>query len=64
MCRDRLIALDVDSEEATIESGLLIDTFSGIQVALVGNDDEDRAREGFDRASQQHRNRTTFLGAH
>jgi AcrR family transcriptional regulator len=62
--RETLVALGVDEKNAAVESRLLIDTFYGIQVGLVVNDDEERAREGFDRALQQHRDRITVLGAH
>jgi len=61
--RDTLIALGIDGKDAAIESRLLIDTFYGIQVGLVVNDDEERAREGFDRALQQHRDRVLVLRA-
>jgi AcrR family transcriptional regulator len=59
--RDTLIALGLDSRNAAIESRLLIDTFYGIQVGLVINDDDDRATEAFDRALQQHQERITTL---
>jgi AcrR family transcriptional regulator len=51
----------LDSRNASIESRLLIDTFYGIQVGLVINDDDDRATEAFDRALQQHHERITTL---
>jgi hypothetical protein len=38
---DTLIALGVDKKEAMIGSRLIIDTFYGIQIGLVVNDDED-----------------------
>ena len=53
--------LGLDSRNASIESRLLIDTFYGIQVGLVINDDDDRATEAFDRALQQHHERITAL---
>jgi len=61
--RDTLIALGIDEKDAAFESRLLIDTFYGIQVGLVVNDNEERAREGFDRALQQHRDRVLVLRA-
>lgn len=61
--RDALIALGLSSEDATIESRLLIDTFYGIQVGLVVNGDDARATAAFDRAMQQHRERIIRLGA-
>jgi len=63
VARDRLVALGLSEKDAAVESRLLIDTFYGIQVGLVVNDDEDRAREGFERALQQHRDRLILLGA-
>jgi hypothetical protein len=41
---DTLIALGVDKKEAMIGSRLIIDTFYGIQIGLVVNDDEDGPR--------------------
>jgi AcrR family transcriptional regulator len=62
--RDTLMSLGLSEEEATIESRLLIDTFYGIQVGLVVNGDDERARAGFDRALQQHRDRIVGLKEH
>lgn len=59
--RDTLIALGLDPRDAAIEGRLLIDTFYGIQVGLVINDDNDRATEAFDRALEQHRERIATL---
>lgn len=59
--RDTLIALGLDPRNAAIEGRLLIDTFYGIQVGLVINDDNDRATEAFDRALEQHRERIAAL---
>jgi AcrR family transcriptional regulator len=62
--RDTLVALGVDENNAAIESRLLIDTFYGIQVGLVINNDDVRATEAFDRALRQHRERIiTLTGA-
>ncbi|MES2169283.1 MAG: TetR/AcrR family transcriptional regulator [Actinomycetota bacterium] len=59
--RDTLMALGMDKKDAAIESRLLIDTFYGIQVGLVVNNDGARATAAFDRALQQHRDRITVL---
>jgi AcrR family transcriptional regulator len=61
--RDTLVALGLDENNAAIESRLLIDTFYGIQVGLVINNDDDRATEAFDRALQQHRERINTLSS-
>jgi AcrR family transcriptional regulator len=59
--RDTLVALGLDEKNAAIESRLLIDTFYGIQVGLVINNDDDRATEAFDRALDQHHERINTL---
>jgi AcrR family transcriptional regulator len=59
--RDSLVALGLSSEDAAIESRLLIDTFYGIQVGLVVNRDDARATAAFDRAMKQHRERVLAL---
>jgi AcrR family transcriptional regulator len=56
-----LIALGLDSADATVESQLLLDTFFGIQVGLVVSGDVERATAAFDRALQYHRERITPL---
>jgi AcrR family transcriptional regulator len=61
--RDTLVALGLDLAEATIESRLILDTFYGIQVGLVANGDEDRARAAFERAIDNHRQRIVLLTA-
>jgi AcrR family transcriptional regulator len=61
--RDALLALGLSPDDARIESWLLVDTFYGIQVGLVVNDDPKRATASFDRALEQHRLRITSLGA-
>jgi AcrR family transcriptional regulator len=61
--RDALLALGLGADDARIESWLLTDTFYGIQVGLVVNQDELRARASFDRAMDQHRLRILELGA-
>lgn len=61
--RDTLMALGLSSEDATIESRLILDTFYGIQVGLVVNGDDARATAAFDRALDQHRERITTLGS-
>jgi AcrR family transcriptional regulator len=58
-----LVGLGLNKKDAAIESGLLVDTFYGIQVGLVVNDDSKRARAAFDRALQQHRARIETLDA-
>ena len=60
--RDTLMSLGLSSEDATIESRLILDTFYGIQVGLVVNGDDSRATAAFDRALDQHRERITTLG--
>jgi AcrR family transcriptional regulator len=57
-----LETLGLRREDAAIESRLLVDTFYGIQVGLVVNDDADRARAAFERALEQHRERIETLG--
>jgi AcrR family transcriptional regulator len=57
-----LESLGLSGADAAIESRLLVDTFYGIQVGLVVNDDADRARAAFDRALEQHRERIEALG--
>jgi AcrR family transcriptional regulator len=52
--RDTLIALGLDSEDATIEAQLILDTFYGIQVGLVVSGDIERATAAFDRALSYH----------
>jgi AcrR family transcriptional regulator len=61
--RDALLALGLGADDARIESWLLVDTFYGIQVGLVVNQDELRARASFERAMDQHRLRIVELGA-
>ena len=61
--RDILLGLGLNSEDATIESRLLIDTFYGIQVGLVVNNDDTRAIAAFTRALHQHRLRIVELTA-
>jgi AcrR family transcriptional regulator len=61
--RDALLALGLRSDDARIESWLLVDTFYGIQVSLVINNDTGRARASFNRAMEQHALRLTSLGA-
>jgi AcrR family transcriptional regulator len=56
-----LLALGLSDEDADIESRLLVDTFYGIQVGLVVNEDDARATAAFDRALQQHRMRIETL---
>ena len=58
-----LVALGVSKADAAIESRLLVDTFYGIQVGLVVNDDADRARTAFDRTLQDHRDRIERLAS-
>lgn len=60
--RDALVALGLSADDAEIEARLLIDTFYGIQVGLVVNQDDDRARKAFTRALLQHRERVLALG--
>jgi AcrR family transcriptional regulator len=57
-----LISLGLSPADAAIESRLLVDTFYGIQVGLVVNDDADRAEAAFNRALDQHRERIETLG--
>ena len=59
--RDALIALGLTDEDAAVESRLLVDTFYGIQVGLVVNNDDARATAAFQRAMQQHRERIDVL---
>jgi AcrR family transcriptional regulator len=59
--RAALVALGLSEEDASIESRLLVDTFYGIQVGLVVNDDIPRATEAFRRAMEQHRDRILAL---
>jgi AcrR family transcriptional regulator len=61
--RDALVLLGLTDRDAAIESRLLIDTFYGIQVGLVVNDDDDRATAAFERAMEYHRERVTALRA-
>jgi AcrR family transcriptional regulator len=61
--RDTLVALGLDEKDAAIESRLLIDTFYGIQIGLVINNDDERAAEAFDRALHQHRERVSTLSS-
>jgi AcrR family transcriptional regulator len=61
--RETLIALGLSEADAAIESRLLLDTFYGIQIGLVINNDDSRAIEAFDRAMQQHRERIVALGS-
>ena len=58
-----LKSLGLSKKDAAIESRLLVDTFYGIQVGLVVNDDADRARAAFERALEQHRERIQTLTA-
>jgi AcrR family transcriptional regulator len=60
--KQALVALGLTDEDAEIEARLLIDTFYGIQVGLVVNRDDDRARAAFARALMQHRERVLALG--
>lgn len=53
--KDTLVALGLDPETAELEGQLLLDTFYGIQVALVVSGDVHRARASFERALQYHR---------
>ncbi len=56
-----LVALGLDEQDAALEGRLIIDMFYGIQVGLVVNGDDDRARAAFSRALQQHRDRIVSL---
>jgi AcrR family transcriptional regulator len=59
--RDTLVALGLDSADATVEGQLIVDTFYGIQVGLVVSGDVKRATAAFDRALQYHRERVAPL---
>jgi AcrR family transcriptional regulator len=56
-----LLSFGLSSEDAEVESRLIVDTFYGIQFDLVVNNDETRATAAFVRAAQQHRARITAL---
>jgi AcrR family transcriptional regulator len=58
-----LVSLGLSQDEAALEGRLIIDTFYGIQVGLVVNGDDDRARAAFALALQQHRDRILALSA-
>ena len=58
-----LVSLGLSREEAALEGRLIIDTFYGIQVGLVVNGDDDRARAAFALALAQHRDRIVELSA-
>jgi AcrR family transcriptional regulator len=58
---DTLVALGLDSADATVEGQLIVDTFYGIQVGLVVSGDVKRATAAFDRALQYHRERVAPL---
>jgi AcrR family transcriptional regulator len=61
--RSALVALGLRNVDADIESRLLIDTFYGIQVGLVVNRDDERARAAYERAIEHHLERVVALAA-
>jgi hypothetical protein len=51
----------MSAEDAEIEARLLVNTFYGIQLDLVINQDDERATRAFERAMKLHRERIEEL---
>lgn len=57
MGTNALVSLGLNATDAEVESRLLVDTFYGIQLDLVLNQDERQATAAFELAMSHHRNR-------
>lgn len=63
MGRNALLSFGLSEEDAEIESRLAVDTFYGIQLDLVINQDDAKATLAFERAMVRHRQRIEQLVA-